>query len=99
MTQVKPCLNLTQLNCANNEINTFVGDDCISIYCPLECTSLKYESENSIGSFYSDLYISSSQMMYILPTKLIVSYSTLQYTKVTESPQTTFIDLLTQLGG
>ena len=53
-TQVKPCLNLTQYECANNEINTFVGDDCISIYCPFECTSLKYESENSIGSFYSD---------------------------------------------
>ena len=88
----------TQYECADNEINNFVSAECIKTYCPLECSSIEYESENSVGSFYSEPYLSSFQS-YILPTKLTVSYSTLRYTQITESPQATFISLLAQLGG
>ena len=31
-TQVKPCLNLTQFECANNEVNNFDSIECIKAY-------------------------------------------------------------------
>ena len=93
-TQVKPCLNWTQFNCANNEINNFDSAECIKTQCPLECTSIAFQLENSYGSGHYERSLSD-----FVFTALTVSYSSLKYTQITESPQTTFINLLAQLGG
>ena len=68
-TQVKPCLKLTQYECANEEINNFDSGQCIKAYCPLECSSIEYESENSDGSVFSDPYLQSSFQSFFTPTK------------------------------
>ena len=93
-TQRMPCLNWTQFLCANEEINNFERADCIKTYCPLECTLIEYQLEYSIGDVFDESFVNG-----YIPTMITASYSTLQYTQVTESPQTTFINLLTQLGG
>ncbi len=99
-TQMSSCFDLTQFECANNATDNFESSECIKNYCPLECSSIDFEQENSIGSVYSEPYYQKFfGANYISPTSLTASYSTLEYIQVIESPQTTFISLLTQLGG
>ena len=54
---VEPCLNLTQYDCADGEVNTFDKSSCVTKYCPLECDSVKYDLENSIGSYLTQPYM------------------------------------------
>ncbi len=98
-TKMKPCLNLTEFNCSNNEIDNFDSSKCISSQCPLECSSITYESGTSTGAVRFEPYLVHSNDIGSNITLLTASYSTLEYTLVTESSQTTFVDLLTQLGG
>ena len=93
--QTKPCLNLTEYNCAEIEINNFVSSACIRDSCPLECDSVNYAVQNSVGAYNFQPYVFGE----FGQTSFEVFYSSLQFTAVTESPQTTFINLLTQLGG
>ena len=96
-TEIDPCLNLSQFNCANNQIDIFESVSCISNSCPLECDSISYESESSLGNFQG--YPFFLDPTYSTHTFLNVFYPRLEYTQITEQPETTFINLLTQLGG
>jgi hypothetical protein len=95
--EIKACLNLTKFNCSENAINNFDSKSCVAQSCPLECNSIKYYLEDSS----SNLPIVDTDMVYYnnYKNKLIVYYSSLQSTIITQSPQITFINLLTQLGG
>ena len=96
-TQVNPCLNLTQFECANNQIINFDSAECIASYCPLVCTSIEYDLENSVGDIENEPFLSS--FFFDDSSLLTVTYSSLKYTQITELPQTTLINLLAQLGG
>ena len=96
--QTKPCLNLTEYNCAEIEINNFDSSACIRDSCPLECNSQKFVLESSTGNPYSKPFqVDTLNPQYL--SVLNVFYRNLEYTVVAESPQTTFIELLTELGG
>ena len=92
----EPCLNLTQFVCSENQINNFESSECITASCPLECDSVKYELEYSIGNPRCQPQKNRESEGI---TSLSVFYPSLEYTQISESPQTTFINLLTQLGG
>ena len=65
--------------------------------CPLECDSVKYELENSIGYHLSLPYTDYDYCPYC--TTINVFYRSLEYTAIEETPQTTLVTLLSQLGG
>jgi hypothetical protein len=95
-SHAQPCLSLKQFNCAESQISNFNSTPCISSSCPLECTSIKYVLEYSIGNpRYQPEQINVSDSI----TSLNVFYPSLEYTEITETPQITLINLLTQLGG
>jgi len=96
-TQVEPCLTLAQYDCADSEVNTFdiISSSCVSQQCPLECDSVHYALKNSVGSTRSQPYLEGAQQF----TSMVVYYSSLEYTQITETPQTTLVNLLSQVGG
>jgi hypothetical protein len=96
-TQTQPCLTLTQYDCADGEVNTFDKSSCVTKHCPLECDSVKYELENSIGFHLSLPYTDYDYCPYC--TTINVFYTNLEYTVIAETPQTTLVSLLSQFGG
>ena len=42
-TDVRPCLNDTDINCVEEQIDNFNLDECQSTSCPLECDSVRYD--------------------------------------------------------
>ena len=94
-TQIEPCLTLSQYDCVDGEVNRFDKATCVTKHCPLECDSVKFKLRNSIGSYLSKPYVMGSPKL----TSLVVFLPNLKYTHVSESPQTTFVTLLSQLGG
>jgi hypothetical protein len=58
-SNVKPCLNLTELNCSYEITNTMLKNErnyeCIE-QCPLECTTVSYEYVSSSSQYPSQRY-------------------------------------------
>ena len=42
-TSIRPCHNLTDIDCLNRQFYTFNLDECQTKYCPLECDTIKYD--------------------------------------------------------
>ena len=105
------CFNLTHLECIKKEQAEFNELICID-ECPLECDSTTYSLQASMLEFPSrqmyDVFkrevtlanYSYTYEMYkesVLALNIFYPYA--QYTRITESPKTTPIDLLSQIGG
>ena len=108
------CLNLSQLNCTNAQINAFTGEKLIECnkQCPLECNTITYSPQLSTLDFPSHdlfkLYQNESDLglgsmsfdtMKNSLISLKVYYPFTQYTEIRELPKTSLIDLISQIGG
>ena len=54
-----PCLNETEIKCAQKEFSKFIDSDISSIcneFCPLECQSQAFDYRHSMARFPSDTY-------------------------------------------
>jgi hypothetical protein len=107
------CLNDKIANVTNN-MQSFIGQ-CARTVCPLECDSYEYNTQvTSLDypsiEFYKLLEINKTQSKYNIDLStydlykqyfysLNFYYSSTIYTYVSESPQMTFVDLLSALGG
>jgi hypothetical protein len=113
----KPCLNLLQFSCVDEQKSNFDLTVCQTNSCPLECDSIKYDLSLSTlqNPGYKEYFtladkdiLSYSQMLgrnltfdlfQTMWVTLKVFYPSLEYTEITETPQTTIFDLFTQIGG
>jgi len=107
----QPCLNQTQLECYIKEYFSFktktVDESCAKL-CPLECESVIYDLLRSSTSyptkFWYDFYkdkVPNLDYDTVKERVLAVNiyYSQNSYTKISESPKTSKVDLLSNMGG
>jgi hypothetical protein len=99
-THLRPCLNLSQLECIYNEQNAFRDEklnEC-NRKCPLECEWITYETQMSsldlISSNATGVNVSKESLL-----SLKVYYSFTQFTEIREFPKTLLFDLVSQIGG
>ena len=105
------CLTYAKSMCVNDQYTLFrnqsISDDCLS-QCPLECDTVAYDFTVSSSNFpttnlYDLVKKTLGNMTYEqLKEKAIginVYYSSLSYTSLSESPQTSVIDLFSNIGG
>jgi hypothetical protein len=106
-----PCRTRATISCAETQYFEFVSNEisheCLD-QCPLECDSVSYELTLSSSDFPSrfvyERYKSFFPMSeYELFKKMSVSvniyYPSLEYSKLTELPKTSVIDLFSSIGG
>ena len=110
-----PCLNLTQWVCISrpeNDLNSINQIECSKV-CPLECDSIAYDIQMSTASYPTDqlwslwnykslnkINIESNIASY--PSSSLafnIYFPYLEYTQITESPKTSWFDLISQIGG
>ena len=107
-----PCLNNTQLDCAEMNYMSFWNNDLdsYSSECPLECDFVEYDFTFSTSDFdayglYMYKYNTKPPFVYqlnIFKKQLVsinVYFSDLRYTEITETPSMTIIDLFANIGG
>ena len=106
--RVRPCLNVSENHCVYNQIkNIFEAgllNKCIQEFCPLECDSSFYDLSVSSLEYPSLANCIALQYGSYIQCKrdhifLEVSYSSLEYTEITQTPKMSGIDLLSQSGG
>ena len=107
----RPCLNKTDLECLDKQIDNFNSEECQSNSCPLECdsftydlsfSSLEYPDEAEYEKYFKNTYDYLNMTYDLFKSSsafFTVYYSNLQYTQISESPKTQIIDLFTQVGG
>jgi amiloride-sensitive sodium channel subunit alpha/amiloride-sensitive sodium channel subunit gamma len=112
LTQIT-CLK-NKMSFITNNLQLFLGK-CEEKVCPLECDSYEYDThvtslDYPSKEFYKLLQINETQSKYNVDLStydlfrqyyysLNFYYSSTVYTYVSESPQMTFVDLLSALGG
>ena len=80
-----PCLSMEDYKCVDAQQARFNAQDCVKNACPLECNKTGYDLKISSLSSSSD--------------NLCIYYPSLKHTLISETPKTTIIDLLTNIGG
>jgi hypothetical protein len=105
-----PCLSLKQLECAEMGYLNFWNNHTDSSECPLECDFVDFDFSYSTSDFdaygmyllynerepFSETYLEEFKKQTAI---INVYFSDLRYTKITESPSTTIIDLFAYIGG
>lgn len=111
LVNITPCVSKENIECNDKEYDRFMSSqiepDCLA-QCPLECDSIDYgvsiSSSNFPSKYFHDLYKdflknsdyeSSKKTLY----RIYVYYPSLGYTRVSEFPKTSVIDLLSSIGG
>ena len=105
------CSSVEKYDCSTNVTIFFrqnqIDNECLS-NCPLECDSVQYDLSLSSSSYPSrqayDLFSSqvvglSYEQVKSRTLELNIYYAELSYTKISESPQTSIIDLFSNIGG
>ena len=106
----RPCLRWDQFGCFLREFYDFQAKTSEfkgkwSLECPLECDLVTFDFEVSFSD-YSPQYI-AYQRKYNLTQNMLtgefsllsVFYPSMQYTEITQTPKTSLIDLISNLGG
>ena len=96
-SSVKYCSNLSELACTDNLYFIHDREECEKSSCPLECTSVDYDL--SVSSLVYSNSLSEKNSDFSSTVHLIVYYSTLEYTFINETPQTTELGLFASIGG
>ena len=98
--KVKYCSNLSELACTDNLYFIHDREECEKVSCPLECTSVDYDLSVSSLVYSNSLNVLNEKNSDFSSTvHLIIYYSTLEYTFINESPQTTELGLFASIGG
>ena len=105
-----PCFNATQFKCLAIKFNESIAEieSLCSAQCPLECDYVSYELGMSSLSFPSKQFFDS--LKYNANEFNLQNYSQThlgldiyfpikQYTEIRETPKTTFVDLVSNIGG
>ena len=112
IANASPCLSVDSLNCVDRVYYDFVerdlDADCLA-QCPLECDSVDYSFTVSSSAYPSvyfyDLYkdrlpmVSSYDEFKESLATIKIYYPALSYTKLSELPKTSVVDLLSSIGG
>lgn len=109
MFNSKPCLANEDFLCSESQYDLFITNgtaDC-SVLCPKECETIQYDFTLSsldypsltLYSLYKDLLSLSFEETKSRLIGFNIYYSTLGYTKISESPKTLVIDLFSNIGG
>ena len=96
-TTLRPCLNLSDIECGSRQYINLNLNECQTKYCPLECDTIRYDLTLSSLAF-NHQYEFFNEFKY---SNVIfqVYYSSTQYTLLTESPKMSLADLFSQIGG
>jgi len=106
---IPPCLNWTQWECIKSAYYQYDYTECASLYCPLECEKMTFDTRLSnleapsyiyylsLDSDFKRRYSYDDFRMHWLSIE--VFYSTLSYTTMYEMPKVSLTDLLAQIGG
>lgn len=116
----KPCLTMEELECSDGVFNKFINMDINRIagsLCPLECSTISYETISSYTQFpsktYADVLMNKPEIVSVFKNdsnltyeklkenivRINLYYESTKYTFVDESPATTIIQLLSNIGG
>jgi hypothetical protein len=95
--KAKYCSNLSELACADNLYFIHDREECEKVSCPLECNSVDYDL--SVSSLVYSNSLSERNSDFSSTVHLIIYYYTLEYTFISESPQTTELGLFASIGG
>ena len=111
LLNVSPCLSFERYMCAFKEYVSFkknkMSKECLRL-CPLECESVVYDFSGSSAKYpneygyqvYKDILTGLSYAQVKEGTVAFsISYPKLSYTRISESPKISFIDMLSNLGG
>jgi len=109
---IPPCLNLNQWECVKNTYYLYDYSECASLYCPLECEKMTFDTRLSNMQapsylFYLKLGLTdpaitrkySYEEFSSFSLSIAVFYPTLSYTTMYEMPKVSLTDLLAQIGG
>ena len=96
-SNVKYCSNLSELACTDNLYFIHDREECEKVSCPLECNSVDYDL--SVSSLVYSNSLNEKNSDFSSTVHLIIYYSTLEYTFINESPQTTELGLFASIGG
>jgi hypothetical protein len=109
--KVNSCMNQSQLNCIVEQSKKYISeshaDKCLNV-CPIECDSIKYDTQVSTLDFPNEQLLTLLKNSYPsqnfdnykdISYSLNVFYPYLDYTRITQSPKTLPIDLISQIGG
>jgi hypothetical protein len=105
------CSSVEKYDCSNSVTNIFrqnqIDDECLA-NCALECDTVNYDftlssssypSRQAFNLFSSQLNNVSYETIKSRTLELNIYYAELSYTKISESPQTSIIDLFSNIGG
>ncbi len=109
--KINSCINQSQMDCIVEQSDKFISGShagkCLNV-CPIECDSIKYETQVSTLDYPNEQMLTLLKNSYPslnfdnykeISYSVNVFYPYLDYTRITQSPKTLPIDLISQIGG